>query len=278
MTGLTGCVGGAEPSEEMPAGSAVEQALEGTVLIEVGRTSPEMDLLIVRANHEVSIELAIEGAATFADGSTYQSIVAGPGDVVRLPAIQASDTADESFIQVKLDGIEQERQRIAVLPEGGIQKMKDAFAEMPGAILSVGEGFAVVDEGFVASEASAVGSSVGVMFVDEDQTVPLGLCIREAWGPGKVKWSFSNPSGSGYSSKPESSNNLVWAAAPEQATDGIYRRSWGCGNAYKIPDSCTATVNSSGSISYCCNLAMQQLGHVCQWVNPGAIGWPNCPL
>jgi hypothetical protein len=107
-----------------------------------------------------------------------------------------------------------------------------------------------------------------------------GICVRAAWGPGWVNWAMSNPSGSGFSVKPESTWNLVWASAPGQNCDGIYRQSWGCGSALKVPDSCTADVTTGGSVSCCCNAAMAALGHVCQWVNPGAsnIGWPNCPL
>ncbi|TKD05242.1 hypothetical protein [Polyangium fumosum] len=284
ITGIMGCseVGGpttdAVPLEGGHAEASVERALEGTLLIEVGHTSPEMDGFLVRADREVSLELTIEGRSTFADGSTSRSLVAGPGDVVRLPAILAADTVDESFVIGKVDGAEVDRQRIATLPEGGVEELKNSFKEMSGAVLHAGEAFAIVDEDAVASQASAIGSPAGILYAGEDDIIPLGLCVREAWGPGKVVWDFANPQASGYSSKPENAWNLVWASAPQQDTDGIYRSGWGCGQAFKIPDSCTATVAANGTISYCCNWAMQQLGHVCQWVNPGAIGWPNCPL
>jgi hypothetical protein len=107
-----------------------------------------------------------------------------------------------------------------------------------------------------------------------------GACIRTPFGPGWVNWGMANPSGSGFSVKPESSWSLIWATAPSQNCDGVYRRSWGCNSALKVPDSCTANVASNGSVSCCCNAALAALGYVCQWVNPSspAIGWPACPL
>lgn len=108
-----------------------------------------------------------------------------------------------------------------------------------------------------------------------------GLCLRVAWGPGRVNWGMSNPSGVGFSIKPESSDSLVRASGSGQDCDGIYRNSWGCGTAFKVPDSCTATVTSSGSISCCCNAVAAALGHTCQWVSPGSddeSNWPRCPL
>jgi hypothetical protein len=111
---------------------------------------------------------------------------------------------------------------------------------------------------------------------------PRSLCLRVPWGPGWVNWEMSSPFSAGFSVKPENSSSVVAAKAPGQELDWMYHKSWGCGRAYKVPDSCTATVSSSGSISCCCNSAMMALGHVCKWINPAteppAGSWPNCPL
>ena len=103
----------------------------------------------------------------------------------------------------------------------------------------------------------------------EAEAAALGLCIRVAWGPGKVKWNWSNPQASPYyySYKPESATALKWASAPEDDLDAMYKRSWSACNALKVPDSATITVNSNGTWSKCENAAMAALGHVVKWVN-----------
>lgn len=112
-----------------------------------------------------------------------------------------------------------------------------------------------------------------------------GVCIRGPLGPGWVNWKMSNPGQNGYkySVKPETSVNLIWAKAPSQAIDGVYRASWGNCSALKVPDSCTVDVNTSNTISSCCNAAMAALGHVVKWTNTcssssSESGWPDNPL
>jgi hypothetical protein len=96
---------------------------------------------------------------------------------------------------------------------------------------------------------------------------PLGVCIRTPLGPGKVKWGMANPRAAGYSVAPESRPALIWAVAPEQSIDAVYRSSWGCGSAFKVPDHCTATVGANGSLSCCCNAAASLVFGTCRWVN-----------
>lgn len=117
----------------------------------------------------------------------------------------------------------------------------------------------------------------------EDEAQAAGLCIRVPWGPGKVNWHMSSPSGDGYSVKPEGSTSLVWGSPPSQNIDGIYRSSWGSCNALKVPDSCTANVYSGGSIGFCCNAAAWVAGKRPKWVNTCSssspeAGWPDHPL
>lgn len=108
----------------------------------------------------------------------------------------------------------------------------------------------------------------------------LGLCVREAWGPGKVVWTWGCPSCSPYdwSYLPEGSSSLNWATAPDDNTDGIYKRVWAPCIALKIPDSATVTVYTDGSFYVCENAFMAGLGHVVKWVNPCSgdeNSWPN---
>jgi len=148
---------------------------------------------------------------------------------------------------------------------------------------------AVVDAGGISTtlelgllEPNKLNEGVSYRLTEEGEILQeRGVCARVPWGPGKVKWSSNNPGdgGQNFSIAPENTNWLVWASGASQSVDAIYRKSWGCGWAYKIPDSCTATVSSGGGISTCCNAAAAALGHVPKMVNTyNSSYWPNCPL
>ncbi len=119
----------------------------------------------------------------------------------------------------------------------------------------------------------------GVSGADPVQTT--GLCIRTPFGPGEVKWNF-HPDGTVWRSKPENGSSWVGAHSGTQDTDGIHRNGWGC-NVLKIPDDCTATVNSNGSYSCCCNAALSAADpnkYSCKVKNYSAITShkpPGCP-
>ncbi|HYO98493.1 MAG TPA: hypothetical protein VER33_28515 [Polyangiaceae bacterium] len=154
------------------------------------------------------------------------------------------------------------------------------------------------EEGGIAEPVATGDTDAGGVEFDENDTAGIemhlgtgpdaagttpkqsSVCARSPFGPGWVNWGMSNPWGAGFSVKPETSWSLIAATPPGQACDGVYRRSWGCNVALKVPDSCTASVSSTGSVSCCCNATAAALGHVCKWVNPTArdIGWPACPL
>jgi hypothetical protein len=118
-----------------------------------------------------------------------------------------------------------------------------------------------------------------------------GVCIRTPLKPGKVFWDFPRPREDGkYSILPEGSScpdcSLQWAAGSQQDVDGIYRCSWGCGKAFKVPDSCDLHVtNKNFSYWYCCNAAAWAAGKKLKWVNTRGSDpknkekdWPDCPL
>lgn len=126
-------------------------------------------------------------------------------------------------------------------------------------------------------ELLGVRTEFGVGGAQAASAQTAGLCIRKAWGPGRVEWKFDNPKGAGYSVKPETSNDLVWASGRGQDIDGVYRSSWGQ-RALKVPDSATVTFSSSSRFSVCENAAMKALGHSVEWVNPRDHGWPANPL
>lgn len=113
----------------------------------------------------------------------------------------------------------------------------------------------------------------------------LSLCWHPpVWTSGTVRWNFANPAGSGYSVLPEGGGHLNWAAPPEQAIDGIYRRAWGGCNAYKIPNSATATFFNANDWEVCYNVWACEIGNHCpKWVNPcnnasPEHDWPDSPL
>lgn len=248
------------------------QKMRIAVLLEEGYASPRIE--VGDAALSGMFELTITGNARFADAGAVEATrttVAMAGALI-VPAIKPAFIYDESFVR----GAGVPEVRVVTLPSGGIERLAAALDASPGALLQVGRHYAVVDEARV--QPGTAGAIVNVDQGFGNSAQPDELCVRQAWGPGWVNWHFSNPAGAGYSVKPECCTSLVWASGSGQDCDGIYRRSWGCGTALKVPDSCTADVYGDGSISCCCNATLAALGYVCQWVNPGGIGWPNCPL
>lgn len=186
------------------------------------------------------------------------------------------DSKNESFATyVRGDTVEVSSESagtIRVVPEKNWEKLIELLSRT-GAVVEKDANRLLVDESKISDEGELQ------RFDDSGESTKVkGVCMRTPFGPGLVKWWMSNPAGQGFSRKPESSWALTWAQAPEQDCDGIYNRRWGCGRAFKVPDSCTAVVNSYGGLDCCCNVAMAQFGIVCQWKNPVELNWPVCPL
>lgn len=251
-----------------------ESAQKGkiSVLLEEGYASPRLELGEVSLPAYGEFELTITGNARFADAeqadATRVSVVLD--GVFVLPSIKPAFIHDESFV----GGAGVPRIRIATLPGGGIERLTSVLASSPGALLQVGRHHAVVDESRV--QAGSAGVVIDVNPGLGATTQREELCVRVPWGPGWANWHFTPTSG--FSVKPECCTNLVWASGSGQACDGVYRNTWGCGVAIKVPDSCTGEFYTNNTYSCCCNATMAALGHVCQQVNPGSIGWVNCPL
>lgn len=75
----------------------------------------------------------------------------------------------------------------------------------------------------------------------EPDRCPNYSCYANPFPPGVVNWKMPDPVASGFSIKPEYvSNALACPSPPRNGVDGVYRVSWGCGNALKIPDNCEA--------------------------------------
>jgi len=109
----------------------------------------------------------------------------------------------------------------------------------------------------------------------ESEATPRGLCIRTPFGPGKVNWRW-NVNGAEWRYEVENGSLWIGASAPSDNTDGIHRNGWGC-TVLKIPDHCTADVNSNASFSYCCNAAASVFEGVVRWEHYTAIGAPRPP-
>lgn len=224
----------------------------------------------------------LNGGARFQDSDGIISLVEVADGIVSTPTIVPGPLQDESSVNVSIGGkTVVGGLRVATLPSGGIENLLRALSPGDPAVIVLGDHFAVVDENKlvnVPDEAVMEQEQVaGRKKKSGDQVTTQGLCIRTPFPPGLVYWYINNPAGAGFSIKPETSNQLRWASTPSNAIDGIYNRSWGCGVALKVPDSCTVSWYSSYYTS-CCNAVMAALGYVPKWVNPGSIGWPNCPL
>lgn len=170
--------------------------------------------------------------------------------------------------------------RFRSVPSEAWSRILQHLSRYPGAVVEESADLLLVDESKIGSDGvqQRLGRPGDGLAAEVGGAKAQALCVRTPVWPGWVNWAMSYPSAYGFSVKPESVWPLTWAYAPGQDCDGVYNRSWGCSWSVKVPDSCTATIDSYGNISCCCNAALAQLGYVCQWVNPGAIGWPACPL
>ena len=237
--------------------------------------------------YESPIELTFsmyEGNARFQSSEEVMAITLSTDGIIMSPAIVSGTAYDESFFRVIYRGHTIiDRIRVATLPVGGIGNLGNRILFADPSIIALGDHYAVVDESRMTNITDDAITFQSPGNTAEERDAPqtaASLCIRTPFGPGLVKWNFSNPgrTGAGFSVKPESSYNLIWASAPSNAIDAIYNRGWGCGIALKVPDSCTVTWNSSSSWSSCCNATFAALGYVPKWVNPAQHNFPYCPL
>jgi hypothetical protein len=243
----------------------------------------------------------ISGNARFDTPEGLIAVTGAEGGVIMTPPIVAGPTFGESFIDVLVYGQKViENLRVATLEPGGVENLTKIIGTDDPGLIVIGDHYAVLDEnkmrettqtvtGLVELPSKRGGKTREVLLnqaeskIDE-QGSTAALCIRTPFGPGWVNWhgytSASNPWASeGWGYKPESITGVAFRAddLARDATDGPYRRSWGCGVAYKIPDSCTVDVRRGNGWSYCCNAAAWAAGHRVGFVSPSAIGGPNCP-
>ncbi len=257
-------------------------------MVEEGTLLPEQKLLTPGLPREVEVSFEIvSGSARFQEGDGRVVTHPAQEGSITLPAIKPGAVHDESLVRVTRQGVPLMRElRVSTLPPGGVASLVAHFASNRQALVASDTHHIVIDENRLTIGDDGIQTQVKSAFqvpgierpVGDSEVSAAQVCIRAAWGPGQVNWGMSYPPGLGFSVKPESAYNLAWGQAPSQSIDGIYNRSWGCGYAVKVPDSCTANVAYNGAISCCCNATLAALGYVCQWANPGAIGWPNCPL
>ncbi len=200
-------------------------------------------------------------------------------DLIYIPEIVSGKADDEGVIRVMFDG----RQvfpdiRLATVSDAELAKARGYFPFGSAAVIDQKDNYLIIDESKIADlPEDSVSTEIG------EEGMPVntdGLCIRAAWGPGKVKYDGFSPwaVGKRYSYKPESSNTLKKGSGSSDEVDAVYRYSWGCGTALKVPDSCTLTIKNNGNLETCCNAAMMALGHKVKWVNPTSHGFPRCPI
>lgn len=260
-----------------------------SLVIETGYTLPAQPLLDLTAasGEDVRFDVVSGGIRFVLDQG--DSLVVGTGGrtatfratdgIISLPSIRPGMPDDEGFVRVTAAGRKlMEDLRIAILPRGGIEDLRKGLGEELGAsVLALTDYYAIIDE----EQLIRSGKVTDRGGVQHFEGAPCGnnLCTRVPWGPGEVRWKFSNPAGAGYSVKPETGSTLVWAGGSIQFVDGIYKNSWGCGLAFKIADSCTMEVYPGEVMECCCNAALYLLGHKCKLISPYSFSdWPNCPL
>lgn len=221
----------------------------------------------------------INGGGTFGKSGMPILTVTPEKHGIYIPEIVAGKAGDEGTLRVLVNGQPiVDDIRIAVVSKEDITLARNYFPVGSRSTIAQNDTFLIVDE----SKIENLPTETVTRSFNEDGTPAerAGLCIRVAWGPGKVKYNGFSPwaVGKRYSYKPESSSSLVRGSGSEDNVDAVYRYSWGCGTALKVPDSCTLTIYNDGSLGTCCNAAMAALGHTVKWVNPVSHGFPRCPL
>jgi hypothetical protein len=245
------------------------------------------------------VTFTISGNARFESAQGLIAVTGAENGVIVTPPIVAGTAFGESFVRVMVDGQTViENLRVATLEAGSIGNLTRIIgADDPGLIV-LGDHYAVLDESKMRETTQTVTgrvelpSKIDGKSVDDtwnrvapkidQQRVTSGVCIRSPFGPGWVNWhwSSSNPwATNGWAYKPETLN-VVYRAddLAGDAIDGLYKISWGCGTAFKVPDSCTVDMYQGDStIYYCCNAAAWAAGHRAEFVSSSALGGPPCP-
>jgi hypothetical protein len=242
----------------------------------------------------------ISGNARFDSAQGMIAVTGANNGVITTPPIVAGPSFGESFINVVADGETAiENLRLVTLEPGGIDNLTKIIGTDDPGLIVLGDHYAVLDEGKMRETTQTVTGWVESPSTSkrgaktktdspsqdaprtEEQISPLGLCVRSPLGPGRVNWhwSSSNPwATGGWAYKPETLR-VVYRADDRvnDSIDGLYRRSWGCGTAYKVPDSCTVDVYQNNTWSYCCNAAAWAAGHRVGFVNSSALANPAPP-
>ncbi len=111
---------------------------------------------------------------------------------------------------------------------------------------------------------------------------PINDCMLNLRPYAKIEFTnVPDPRRSGYSVKLESvdDGSLVWAQGLFMiGIDGLYRTSWGCGVALKVPNNAILTID--GLMPSCCRgpFALAADAH-CAWISTLAeANWADCPL
>jgi hypothetical protein len=258
------------------------------------------------------IRFTITGGKSRFHGKQKQAAHAsGEKELIFTPPIRAGSVKRDSYLNVLIDGQPiSDPILVTTLPAGNIEKIKPYLEDNPGAIISLGEGYAVLDEARITNVPT---DAVGV----EYESVRVGRTTMRAqsnpcaetrvpWGPGTVIWHTDNLKSRGYSIRPEKpsrEDKLEWPEKPSQDADAVYNLwwvsspftsnraeakppafctrgfnfgsyfVWGGPAALKIPSSCDVKIRSAGYAA-CCNRFWAGLGKIPKPVKPGQ---PNTP-
>lgn len=270
--------------------SALEVSEKRAIL---GKHSELRDLVAQNTTPELEIVFKIEGKSAHFEQTGSGLIQSGVNNgVVMLPAIRAERADEGQAIQVLVDGKEMvEKLSVVVLPKGTIKALQQFKADNEAAFLTFADHHAVIDTGRITNTNIAAVpvylSLNGELSPSEEEVdqlkrlarTPILNSFSDRNIGGLVYWQMNDPKGAGFSYLPEHDNKLWWATPFANIVDGVYRKSWGCNVAVKVPSYCTAYVYND-RITGLCNPLYVIAGTI-RWVYPPKVGngsWPPCPL
>lgn len=270
--------------------SALEVSEKAAIL---GKHLELRDLVAQNTGIDLEVVFRIEGGSAHFEQTGSGLIRSAVNNrVAMLPPITAERADEEQAIQVLVDGKEMvEKLSVVVLPKGTIKALQQFKAENEAAFLTFADHHAVIDTGKITNthvDAIPVHLSLNSELLPSEEEIyqlkklvrtPIFNSASDRRIGGLVYWQMSDPKGAGFSYLPENDNKLWWATPFANIVDGVYRKSWGCKIAVKVPSYCTAYVYND-RISGLCNPLYVIAGTI-RWVYPPKVGngvWPECPL
>lgn len=253
-------------------------------------------VLIVEAQRASNVQIEIPSALKVSDGTQldveywlpdgtiyHWDTVSVDGGNILIPLAPIRDTEKLTTVNLKLG-----ESYLGGVDTYPTQRLPEVPVDQAEAVLLNENGIMMVNMDRVSPESPTDGVPIhdpshGASFPRSEVGVleqALSNCGNALWGPGVGRFQSSKPGaelgGQRFSYCAESVPALNWPVQGDFAIDAIYRQSWGCTQALKVPNNCTAIVSTTASISYCCSFPSAPTP---TWINPTAdMYFPDCPL